>query len=124
MDTVKKRVLVVDDDPAILEVIDLILTDEGYEVERLLDGKAVLKRNDGLPDLVLLDIWMSGSDGRDICRFLKKQLPGLPVILVSAKQDVGKVAAAVGADDFLSKPFDVDDLLVKVRGYLTATAAA
>lgn len=119
MDNARKRILVVDDDPAILEVIDLILTDEGFEVERMLDGKAIYKKFKGMPDLVLLDIWMSGTDGREICKYLKKQLPGLPIILISAKQDVAKVADAVGADDYINKPFDMDELIGKVKGYLS-----
>jgi CheY-like chemotaxis protein len=68
------------------------------------------------PDLLLLDIWMSGLDGREICKALKLQdhTKHIPIILVSANRDTEQIAHDAGADDFLNKPFDMDDLLRKV----------
>lgn len=114
-----KRIIVADDDPSILDVIKLILEDEGYEVETVLNGGTLLKLNKELPDLLLLDIWMSGHDGRDICRKLKKQnsTKHIPIILVSANRDVKKFAMEAGADGFIAKPFDIDHLIEIVKKY-------
>lgn len=113
------KILVADDDPSILEVLELMLTDEGYSVEKANDGEAIYKMEHNFPDLVLLDIWMSGMDGRDICKFIKSnvRLKHIPVIMVSANKDTAKIANEAGADDFLAKPFEMDDLFTKVRQY-------
>lgn len=115
----KKKVLVADDDPSILEVIELMLTEEGYEVITAVDGEAIYKMEKDFPDLMLLDIWMSGMDGRDICRHVKGQelTKDIPVIMVSANKDTAQIAQEAGADDFLAKPFEMDDLLAKVAQY-------
>ncbi len=114
------RILVADDDPAILDAISLVLEDEGYQVHTTPDGNKVLSLNGQLPDLILLDIWMSGVDGRDICLHLKSQAKtrDIPIILISANRDTAEISAQVGADDYVCKPFDIDDLLSKVRLYL------
>jgi CheY-like chemotaxis protein len=71
------------------------------------------------PDLLLLDIWMSGQDGRDICKYLKKNptTKNIPIILVSASRDIMQSAKNAGADDFIAKPFEMETLLDKVRHY-------
>lgn len=113
------KILVADDDPSILEVLDLMLTDEGYVVTKANDGEAIYKMEHDFPDLVLLDIWMSGMDGRDICKFIKsnKDMKHIPVIMVSANKDIAKIAHEAGADDFLAKPFEMEELFTKVREY-------
>ena len=70
-----------------------------------------------LPDLLLLDIWMSGEDGRDICKKLKQSelTKNIPVIMVSASKDIKESALAAGADDFLAKPFEMNELLGKIK---------
>jgi DNA-binding response OmpR family regulator len=120
MSKAKKRILIADDDWSILEVLEMILEDEGYEVEKTLDGDKIYNLTTHLPDLLLLDIWMSGIDGRDICRYVKAhdRLKNIPIIMVSANKDTEHIALEVGADDFLAKPFDIDDLLTKVRKYV------
>jgi DNA-binding response OmpR family regulator len=116
----QKKILIADDDPAILDAISLILSDEGYVVDTTSDGDTPRRIQNELPDLLLLDIWMSGVDGRDICRYLKSQetTRGIPIVMISAMKDAEKTAIAAGADDFLAKPFDIDDLLQKVKAYL------
>ena len=116
-----KRIMVADDDAAILEATTMMLEMEGYEVIGTLDGRKVLEMQNPLPDLLLLDIWMSGLDGKDICKHLKSQASTshIPIIIVSATQDVQKSALQAGANDFIAKPFDMDDLLDKVAQYLT-----
>lgn len=114
-----KKILVADDDPAILDAIKIILEMEGYEVGTTVDGETVAKMFEEQPHLLLLDIWMSGQDGRDICKALKAQdsTKHIPIIMVSASRDIKKSALEAGADDFLAKPFELVDLLNKVRQY-------
>ncbi len=116
----QKKILIADDDPAILEVLTLFLEDVGYEVEATHDGRSLQAFEPGTADLLLLDIWMSGWNGRDICRFLKsqEQTRHLPIVLFSASKETERIAREAGADDFLAKPFDLDELLRKIERYL------
>ena len=111
-----KKILVADDDPAILDAIKMILELEGYVVDTTIDGKTIYKMEKDYPDVLLLDIWMSGQDGRTICRYLKKNLltKHIPIILISASRDIRQSAKEAGADDFLAKPFEMNELLQKV----------
>lgn len=116
-----KKILVVDDDLAILEVIKIILEDKGYHVLAHANAALVHKTiEETMPDLILLDIWMSGFDGRDIAKTLKSQhhTKHIPIIVISAHNETEKMAKEAGADDFLAKPFDIEDLLAKVKQYL------
>lgn len=121
MNTKKKKILIGEDDSGILDVLQLMLEDENYAVEISRDGKKIYQLQDDLPDLILLDIWMSGVDGRDLCMFLKKnsQTKNIPVIILSANRDTEEIANSVGADGFLQKPFDMEELLTKVRSYIS-----
>jgi len=112
----KKTILIADDDPAILESIRLILEEFGYTVDSTSDGQTIDKMEKGFPDLLLLDIWMSGQDGREICKHLKKDVikKAIPVIMISASRDSKQSTIDAGADDFLAKPFEMDALLEKV----------
>ncbi len=111
----QKRITVADDDPGILDAVTMVLEMEGYEVNSTLNGKTVLSQNE-LPDVYILDIWMSGADGRDLCKQLKSEekTKNIPVILISASNDLKRSAETAGADDFLAKPFEIDALLQKV----------
>lgn len=117
-----KKILVADDDPAIVDSIQMILEDEGYEVDTTVNGEAVYKMEKDYPHLLLLDIWMSGQDGREICKYLKKNphTKHIPIVMISASREIEKSAKESGADDFLAKPFDIDDLLEKVKKNLRA----
>ncbi len=117
----KKHVLVIDDDKGISEVIQIILEDNGYRVTVLSEGTDILKKVKKItPDLILLDIWMAGVDGRDVVKLLKKEdvTKDLPVIVISALSNPEKIAAEAGASDFLPKPFDMDDLLAIVKKHV------
>ncbi len=109
--------MIADDDPGIVDAVELLLEFEGYLVSSTMDGGKVLQLSDDLPDLILLDIWMSGEDGRDICRQLKQneKMQNIPVIMISASKDVAQSAYDAGANDFLAKPFEMDDLLKKIE---------
>ena len=118
--THKPKIMIADDDPAILDATSMILQDEGYAVEVTTDCGKLHTTTSKLPDLLLLDIWMSGLDGRDICKFVKqnKRTRHIPVIMISANRDTEKIAREVGAEDFIAKPFDIDELLAKVEKHL------
>jgi len=109
--------MIADDDPGIVDAIEMLLEFEGYEVSSTVDGSTVLDMKHDLPDLLLLDIWMSGEDGRDICKKLKQEplTKNIPVIMISASRDIKESAMEAGADDFLAKPFEMDDLLKKIE---------
>jgi len=111
-----KKIMIADDDAAILDSLSLMLEFEGYHVSSTLNGATVLSMAEQ-PDLLLLDIWMSGVDGRDICKKLKQQeaTRHLPVVLISASNDIQGSAIEAGADDFLAKPFEMNDLLEKIE---------
>lgn len=112
-----KKIMIADDDPGIVDAIEMLLEFEGYQVTSTVDGAEVLDLKDELPDLLLLDIWMSGEDGRDICKKLKQldATRNMPVIMISASRDIKESAMAAGADDFLAKPFEMNELLEKIK---------
>ena len=112
-----KRILIIDDDPGILEAISIILEEEGYMVDTEEKSEvSFVKINRFKPHLILLDILMSGGDGRIICRKIKNQktTQHIPVILISAHPSAQANMIESGADGFLAKPFEVQDLLQMV----------
>lgn len=115
-----KKILVADDDPAIVESTSLILSESGYDVDSTVNGETIYKMEKDMPDLLLLDIWMSGQDGREICKYLKKKenTKHIPIILISASRDIAGSAKDAGSDDFITKPYDMYDLLSKVEKYI------
>jgi DNA-binding response OmpR family regulator len=113
-------VLVVDDDPDILDALAEILEVEGYEVQRARNGREALQRlEQGLPDLVLLDLMMPVMDGWEFARSLA---PGArpPIIVLSADRNVSVKAKEIGALGWLAKPFELTELLAAVRGAVPA----
>src|SRR5688572_18596767 len=107
-----KKILIADDDPAIVDSLKMMLELEGYEVNTTTDGATIYKMEVEYPDLLLLDIWMSGQDGREICKYLKNEphTKHIPIIMVSASRDVMNSAKESGADDFIEKPFEQEEL--------------
>lgn len=116
--------MIADDDPGIVDAVGMMLEFEGYEVTSTMDGSTVVDMMNDHPDLLLLDIWMSGEDGRDICKKLKHTMEtkNIPVIMISASRDIQTSAIESGADDFLAKPFDMAELVNKIER-LTADIA-
>src|SRR6266516_5471258 len=116
----KKRLLVVDDKQDILEFLKVILEEEGYTVDTTDKDDYLEKLNDILPDLILLDMLLSGKDGREIVKYLKMQekTKHIPIILFSAHPSAQGFAKQAGADDFVAKPFEIDILLNKIEQYL------
>jgi DNA-binding response OmpR family regulator len=114
-----KKILVVDDDPDILDALQFMLEDAGYEVTTTEKGEYAENLHDtngGLPDVIILDVLLSGKDGRLICQKLKSQAETrhIPIIMMSAHNNAGQSIATIGADDFVAKPFDMDELLAKI----------
>ena len=122
MEQQAKKILVVDDDPDILDALQFMLEDAGYEVKTTEKGEYAENLHDtnsGLPDVIILDVLLSGKDGRLICQKLKSQeeTKRIPIIMISAHPNAKQSVTAVGADDFIAKPFDMDELLAKIAQY-------
>lgn len=117
----KKRVLVIEDEPVIGEMMSILLEIEGYKVISLGDTSLARKKlHNNEVDLVMLDLNLKGESGQSMCAYLKGQddLKHIPVILVSANSDLEKIMKECGADDIIHKPFDLDDFLEKVKKHL------
>lgn len=114
-----KYIMVADDDSGILDMVGSMLEFAGYRVLHSSDVAMALAPQQ-LPDLFLLDIWIAGTDGREVCRQLKNQerTRAIPVILFSASRGIEDSARSAGADDFLAKPFQMTDLLQKIEGLI------
>lgn len=119
----KEKILVVEDDEDILELIDYNLKREGYQVVQAGSGEeAVAAVNRERPDLVVLDLMLPGMDGLEVCRHLKNtpETAGLPIVMVTAKGEESDVVAGLelGADDYLVKPFSPKVLVARIRSVL------
>jgi two-component system, OmpR family, response regulator MprA len=120
-----ERILIIEDDEEILRVLKRVLTYEGYIVDTALTGKAGLTlASEQRPDLVVLDWMLPSMDGLEVCRRLQK-LGNQPILMLTAKdttQDRVKGLDA-GADDYVVKPFEIEELLARIRALLRRTAA-
>jgi CheY-like chemotaxis protein len=116
-----KKVLICDDDEGILDMLALILEDAGFntvsEINSLNVNKLIEKEQ---PDLLLLDLWMPVLSGDQVLKMIKNnpETSNLPVIIISASIEGAKIAAEAGANNFIAKPFDVDELINKVHQLL------
>lgn len=108
-----KRILLADDDVGIVDSTTMLLEMMGYNVDSTLDGSTVPQAATSSPDLVIMDIWMAGIDGRDICRIIKNDqvTSKIPVLMISASKDIKASAMESGADAFLEKPFELQELI-------------
>ena len=121
------RILIVEDDPAIALMVRDNLVYEGYEVECVTDGRmALAKVRLFSPDLILLDLMLPGLDGYEICRAVSEGTTRIPVIMLTARsQNTDKIQGfEVGADDYITKPFVLDELLARIRAVLRRTTSA
>jgi two-component system response regulator MtrA len=113
----KHRVLVVDDDASLAEMLQLVLAQEGYDTLWCARGdQAVDAFRAGQPDLVLLDLMLPGRDGVDICRDIRAE-SGVPIVMLTAKSDTSDVVDGLeaGADDYIAKPFKPRELVARIR---------
>lgn len=119
----KQKILIVDDDLDILNIMSISLKDKGYEVEETLNGdEAIVRAERFKPDLIIMDIYLSGTNGKDICKKLKetKKTSSIPIILISASTQLKNTVRECGANGFLNKPFENADLFYGVDNFLTA----
>jgi DNA-binding response OmpR family regulator len=118
-----RRVLVVDDEPTLLSTMRFNLGKEGYEVLTAADAESALKAaRQGSPALIILDLMLPGMHGFEVCRVLRKET-NVPIMILTAKtEEIDKVVALeLGADDYITKPFSMKELIARVRARLRRT---
>jgi two-component system response regulator MtrA len=123
MVTMKGKVLVVDDDTALAEMIGIVLRGEGFEPSFCANGDDALEAfRAARPDLVLLDLMLPGKDGIEVCRQIRAE-SGVPIVMLTAKSDTVDVVLGLesGADDYVPKPFKPKELVARVRARLRRT---
>ncbi|UJS17137.1 MAG: response regulator [Candidatus Jettenia sp.] len=116
----KKKIILAEDNLAIVDALTIMLEEFGYEVISIVDGNTVKDKLKEKPDLILFDLWMPGWNGKDACRYLKgnEDTKDIPIIIISADRNIAQLAKETGADDFIAKPFQMENLLAKVEKYL------
>jgi two-component system, OmpR family, response regulator MtrA len=119
----KSRVLVVDDDPALAEMLTIVLRGEGFDTAVVADGTRALPAvRDLRPDLVLLDLMLPGMNGIDVCRAIRAE-SGVPIVMLTAKSDTVDIVLGLesGADDYVVKPFKPKELVARIRARVRRT---
>jgi DNA-binding response OmpR family regulator len=117
----KKRILIIEDEADLIKGLKLNLSDEGFDVDWAVNGaeglhKALIET----PDLIILDIMLPEMDGLEVCRELRKKNIGIPIIMLTAKgEEIDKVVGLeIGADDYITKPFSIRELLARIKAQL------
>jgi two-component system, OmpR family, KDP operon response regulator KdpE len=118
--TAAPRILVIDDEPPIRKLLRMGLTANGYQVIEAPNGKVALERLSEAPDLIILDLGLPDIQGHDLLRSIRGRNEAVPIVVLSSRGDeAGKVQALdLGADDYLTKPFGMDELLARMRAAL------
>ena len=118
----KKKILILDDNNDVLEILTMLLTDFGYDIKPLSSGEKVFEEiNQFQPNLLIMDVMIAGMNGISICKEIKRNIQTalLPVILMSGSQDLNKILENPGApEDFLAKPFDIDIVISKIEEHI------
>jgi two-component system OmpR family response regulator len=120
-------VLVVDDEPVLAEMLSMALRYEGWDVDTAGDGRtAVTKARETRPDVVVLDVMLPDMTGLEVLRKLRAQVPGLPVLLLTAKDSVEDRIAGLtaGGDDYVTKPFSIEEVVLRLRSLLRRTGVS
>lgn len=117
-----KKILVIEDDEDILTILNIIFEEEGFEVVLFNTGTTAAHIKLIHPDLILLDVRIAGYNktGAEICAEIKSNpnFPKIPVLLVSAEADIRQLAKSCGADGYVSKPFDISEVILQVKEFL------
>jgi len=117
----KEKILIIEDEHDLVKGLRLNLKDEGYEVIWAYDGlNGLLKAQEEIPDLIILDIMLPKIDGLEVCRELRQKDINTPIIMLTAKgEEVDKVVGLeIGADDYMTKPFSIRELLARIKAHL------
>jgi len=116
-----EKVLIIEDEADLVKGLMLNLADEGYEVDWAFDGEEGLRKAlEEAPDLIILDIMLPKMSGLEVCRELRQKKAGVPIIMLTAKgEEVDKVVGLeIGADDYITKPFSIRELLARIKAHL------
>lgn len=122
----QRRILVVDDDPSLIGVLEPVLSAAGLEVITAMSGaEAIAAAQDDAPELVLLDLGLPDADGKDVVSQIR-EFSAVPIIVISARHQAAEKIASLdlGADDFVNKPFDIEELMARMRAALRRTSRA
>jgi DNA-binding response OmpR family regulator len=117
----REKILIIEDEADLVKGLELNLADEGYEVGWSSDGREGLRRAlEEAPDLIILDIMLPGMNGLEVCRELRQKKANIPVIMLTAKSEEADkvVGLEIGADDYITKPFSVRELLARIKAHL------
>jgi two-component system alkaline phosphatase synthesis response regulator PhoP len=117
----KKKILIIEDEQDLIKGLKLNLSDEGYDVDWAVNGgEGLRKAVEEAPDLIILDIMLPEMDGLEVCRKLRQKNIGIPVIMLTAKGgEIDKVVGLeIGADDYMTKPFSIRELLARIKARL------
>ena len=117
----RKKILIIEDEPDLVKGLKLNLSDEGYDVDWAINGvEGLRKAIDEAPDLIILDIMLPEMDGLEVCRKLRQKSINIPVIMLTAKGgEIDKVVGLeIGADDYMTKPFSIRELLARIKARL------
>ena len=109
----QKTIMVADDNEGILDVMRVILEENGYKTSTTNNGEDLLHLDEPLPDLLFLDLMLSGTNGSELCTILKsnKKTQNLPILILSANHNIAEIAETCGADGYLGKPFNIKQML-------------
>jgi len=117
----KEKILIIEDEEDLVKGLKMNLADEGYEIDYSLNGNEGLKKALKIkPDLILLDIMLPGMDGLEVCKELRRNNTDVPILILTAKgEEIDKVVGLeMGADDYISKPFSIRELLARIKAHL------
>jgi two-component system alkaline phosphatase synthesis response regulator PhoP len=117
----KKKILIIEDEEDLVKGLKINLVDEGYEVDYAFNGiEGLEKALKEKPDLILLDIMLPGMNGLEICKELRQNKMDIPILMLTAKgEEIDKVIGLeIGADDYISKPFSIRELLARIKAHL------
>jgi len=119
------KVLIIEDDASIARAVELELGHAGFEVTRAGDGLSGLAASDGALDLIILDLMLPGMDGLDVARQIRARGNAVPILMLTARGDVDDVVRGfdVGADDYVRKPFEIAELMGRIRALLRRSSA-
>jgi DNA-binding response OmpR family regulator len=116
--TMKKKILIIEDEQDLIKGLKINLSDEGFDVDWAVDGvEGLRKAIEEAPDLIILDIMLPEKDGLEICRELRQKKIDIPIIMLTAKgEEIDKVVGLeIGADDYITKPFSIRELLARIK---------